>query len=248
MRHIIFMMIGLLFFAGQSSANTEKSASLWLTAPVSDVRNSQVFIQIFKEEKELELYKRENNGRFKRVKRYPVCQFSGGLGPKQLTGDLKSPEGFYRISLSQLNPNSRFYRAINLGFPNEFDRAHGYTGDYLMVHGDCKSVGCYAMTDAYIDEIYRYVESALLSGQTDLNIAIYPFRMTPENLNRHRNSAHLAFWQQLQPAYQYFAENQIPAVVAVVNGRYVTAAHSALPAPAADTGLLTQNTDSSRSP
>ncbi|EBQ6151395.1 hypothetical protein DAZ38_28015, partial [Salmonella enterica subsp. enterica serovar Enteritidis] len=120
--------------------------------------------------------------------------------------------------------------------------------DYLMVHGDCKSVGCYAMTDAYIDEIYRYVESALLSGQTDLNIAIYPFRMTPENLNRHRNSAHLAFWQQLQPAYQYFAENQIPAVVAVVNGRYVTAAHSALPAPAADTGLLTQNTDSSRSP
>lgn len=90
MRHIIFMMIGLLFFAGQSSANTEKSASLWLTAPVSDVRNSQVFIQIFKEEKELELYKRENNGRFKLVKRYPVCQFSGGLGPKQLTGDLKA--------------------------------------------------------------------------------------------------------------------------------------------------------------
>lgn len=117
MRHIIFMMIGLLFFAGQSSANTEKSASLWLTAPVSDVRNSQVFIQIFKEEKELELYKRENNGRFKLVKRYPVCQFSGGLGPKQLTGDLKARKDFTASVCHSLTRTVGFTELSTLVFP-----------------------------------------------------------------------------------------------------------------------------------
>ncbi|WP_202906420.1 L,D-transpeptidase family protein [Morganella psychrotolerans] len=234
-------MSGLLFFVGQSSVSRAETTSLWLTPQVSDVRNNPVFIQIFKEEKELELYHRESNGRFRLVKRYPVCQFSGGLGPKQLTGDLKSPEGFYRVTPAQLNPNSRFYRAINLGFPNEFDRAHGYSGDYLMIHGDCKSVGCYAMTDAYMGEIYRNVENALQGGQTDLNIAIYPFRMNQENMNRHRNSSHMAFWQQLQPAYQYFADNRIPAVVSVINGRYVVNARSAAPSASVAEALLTRS-------
>ncbi|WP_036770624.1 L,D-transpeptidase family protein [Photorhabdus australis] len=179
-----------------------------------------VFIQIFKEERILELYTKDNHGSYQLAKSYPICNYSGGLGPKTMEGDLKSPEGFYRIKTNQLNPNSRYYRSINLGFPNEYDKSRGYSGNYLMIHGECKSVGCYAMTNNYMDEIYHYVESALLNGQYEININIYPFRMTPQNMLRHRASSHYIFWLQLQPAYEYFVKNRRPAAISVINGQY----------------------------
>ncbi|REF26524.1 murein L,D-transpeptidase YafK [Xenorhabdus cabanillasii] len=182
---------------------------------------SEIFIQIFKEEKVLELYTKNSTGHYQLTRQYPVCNYSGGLGPKTLTGDFKSPEGFYHINLKQLKPDSSYYRAINLGFPNEFDKYRGYSGKNLMIHGECKSIGCYAMTNRYMDEIYRYVERALHHGQREIKINIYPFRMTPSNMRRHHNNANYPFWEQLQPAYEYFVKNGTPATVNVIRGQYI---------------------------
>ncbi|AHG21348.1 transpeptidase [Chania multitudinisentens RB-25] len=181
---------------------------------------SPVYIQIFKEERKLELYAKMGN-EFRLVNTYPICNFSGGLGPKRREGDFKSPEGFYSVDVRSLKPNSKYYRAINIGFPNDYDKAQGYSGAYLMIHGECKSVGCYAMTNTYMDEIYRYVETAFAYGQTQVSISIYPFRMTEQNLQRHRNSSHIRFWQQLKPGYDYFAKHRQPPTVGVANGQYV---------------------------
>lgn len=183
---------------------------------------SPVYIQIFKQERTLELYAKYQD-KFRLVGSYRVCNFSGGLGNKRREGDFKSPEGFYNVDINHLKPDSKFYRAINIGFPNEYDRAQGYSGNYLMIHGDCMSVGCYAMTDAYMGEIYNYVEAAFQNGQRDININIYPFRMTDENMRLHRNSYYINFWRELQPGYTYFEQNHQPPSIIVSNGKYVLA-------------------------
>ncbi len=131
---------------------------------------------------------------------YRICNYSGGLGPKQRQGDFKSPEGFYSVTRNQLKPDSRFYKAINIGFPNAYDRAHGYEGKYLMIHGACVSIGCYAMTDTGIDEIFQFVTGALVFGQSSVQVSIYPFRMTNANMERHKYSYYADFWKQLKPA------------------------------------------------
>ncbi len=150
-----------------------------------------------------------------------IFNYSGGLGPKQRQGEFKSPEGFYNVSRKQLKPDSRFYKAINIGFPNAYDRAHGYEGKYLMIHGACVSVGCYAMTDTGIDEIFQFVTGALVFGQPNVQVSIYPFRMTDANMARHKFSYFADFWKQLKPGYDYFRLTHKPPVVSVVDGRYV---------------------------
>ncbi len=125
---------------------------------------SETFVRIFKQEAVLEVWMKGAEG-FRRLHTYPICKHSGFLGPKLKEGDKQAPEGFYAVTAKQLNPGSRHYRAFNLGFPNEYDRAHGRTGSALMVHGGCSSVGCYAMTDLGVAEIYRVVEKALARGQ-----------------------------------------------------------------------------------
>ncbi|MBT1429262.1 murein L,D-transpeptidase [Dickeya dianthicola] len=181
---------------------------------------SPVYIQIFKEERVLELYAMIG-GEYKLVQSYPICKYSGGLGPKMTEGDFKSPEGFYQVDFKQLKPDSHYYRAINVGFPNEYDRAHGYSGRYLMIHGECVSIGCYAMTNKYIEEIYTYVEKALRNGQQKVELAIYPFRMNEQNMKRHSRSTYYKFWNQLQPGYAYFNKTHQPPAVSVLNGQYV---------------------------
>ncbi|QCR36981.1 peptidoglycan meso-diaminopimelic acid protein amidase [Nissabacter sp. SGAir0207] len=179
-----------------------------------------VYIQIFKEERLLELYGKMGN-EYRLLGAYRICNFSGGLGPKRREGDFKSPEGFYSVDIRHLKPDSRFYRAINIGYPNAYDRAQGYSGNYLMIHGDCRSIGCYAMTNAYMDEIFTYVQAALHYGQVKVDIAIYPFRMTDANLQRHRFSTYYNFWRGLQPGYRYFNEKHLPPTITVDNGQYV---------------------------
>ncbi len=172
-----------------------------------------VFIRIFKEESELEVWKQRADGRFHHFKTYPICTWSGALGPKIRQGDKQSPEGFYTVANGQLNPNSQFHLSFNLGFPNAYDTAHGRTGDYLMVHGDCRSAGCYAMTDALIEEVYALVRESLASGQDKFNVHAFPFRMTDENFARHRRSKWAGFWAQLKEGYDSFEQTrQIPKV------------------------------------
>ncbi len=179
-----------------------------------------VFIRIFKQEKLLELWM-QRKSQWVLFQSYDICRYSGGLGPKLRTGDNQAPEGFYRVSARQLNPNSRHHLAFNLGFPNAFDRAHGRTGSYLMVHGGCTSAGCYAMTDAQVDDIYNLVNAALQKGQMSVDVHAFPFRMTPGNMARHQASRWNGFWRDLKSGYDAFETRREVPQVRVEGRRYV---------------------------
>ena len=179
-----------------------------------------VFIRIFKREFELELWLKRDD-RFQRFAVYPICRWSGELGPKLAQGDRQAPEGFYTVDAKALNPNSRWHRSFNLGFPNAFDRAHKRTGSFLMVHGGCSSIGCYAMTDPVIDEIWRLVTAALKGGQPRFHVHIFPFRMTEENLALRRHMPWDPFWRDLQRGYDAFEATGLPPRISVCEGRYV---------------------------
>lgn len=184
-------------------------------------RGAPIFIRIFKEDSELEVWKARDDGRFYHFKTYPICNWSGKVGPKKALGDRQAPEGFYRVTEEQLNPNSKYHLAFNLGYPNAYDRSRKRTGQWLMVHGDCKSAGCYAMTDALIEEIYALAREAFSGGQESFEVHAFPFRMTSENLARHRRSEHYAFWRTLKQGYDHFETYRLPPTVAVCERRYV---------------------------
>ncbi len=184
--------------------------------------DAPIFVRIFKEENELEIWKAKADGRFHHFKTYPICNYSGGLGPKFKQGDKQSPEGFYKVSAKQMNPNSSYHLSFNLGYPNAFDKSHKRTGNYLMVHGDCKSAGCYAMTDALIEEIYAFAREAFSGGQKAFDVHAYPFRMTNGNMQRHVKNKHYAFWRNnLYQGYRDFENVKLPPKVDVCERRYL---------------------------
>lgn len=183
--------------------------------------STPMYIRIFKEESELEVWKARADGRFYHFKTYPICNWSGDLGPKQAKGDKQAPEGFYAITPQQLKPDSSYYLAFNLGFPNAYDRAHGRTGEFLMIHGKCKSAGCYAMTDALVEEIYALGRDALRGGQLAIPVHAFPFRMTDEKLARHKDNKWHGFWKTLKQGYDSFEVTRVPPTVAVCEKRYM---------------------------
>lgn len=178
-----------------------------------------VFMRIFKSDSKLELWLKKG-ARYIRFASYPICRWSGRLGPKLREGDGQSPEGFYTVSLRQLNPNSRWHRSFNLDFPNALDRARGHTGSYVTVHGGCESRGGYAMTDRVMDEIWHLVSAALAGGQPRFHVHIFPFRMTERNLRRQPREWR-AFWSGLKRGYDLFERSQVPPNVSVCRRRYV---------------------------
>jgi murein L,D-transpeptidase YafK len=178
-------------------------------------------VRIYKREHLLELWMRSGEGRFVLFRAYEICKYSGGLGPKLAEGDRQAPEGFYRVARAQLNPNSRHHLAFNIGFPNAFDRELGRTGSALMVHGGCSSIGCYAMTDAQIDEIYAVLEAALDAGQKEVDVSIFPFRMTETALQAEAGSQWSPFWQNLKQGADLFEMTGAPPRVAACKGSYV---------------------------
>src|SRR3954453_17103489 len=167
-------------------------------------KHSPILVRVFKEEAELEVWKQDTTGRFQILKIYPSCRWSGDLGPKLQEGDRQAPEGFYTVTPELMNPNSNFYLAINTGFPNSFDKANNRDGSLLMIHGDCSSSGCYAMTDQQISEIYSLARDSFLGGRPSFQVQAYPFRLTPANLARHRNNPELAFWKMLKIGNDHF--------------------------------------------
>ena len=181
-----------------------------------------VFVRIFKREFELELWMQRGD-RFERFAIYPICRWSGDLGPKLQEGDWQAPEGFYTVTAKALNAASRWHRAFDLGYPNAFDRAHGRTGSLLMVHGGCASVGCFAMTDPVIEELWRLITAALNGGQQRFHVHVFPFRMTPENLANPQNPRWGAFWRDLERGYAAFEATHVPPTIAVCAGRYIVA-------------------------
>ena len=175
--------------------------------------SAPIFIRIFKAESELEIWKQKPDGRFHHVKTYPICHWSGALGPKHKQGDKQAPEGFYRVRRHQMNPNSSFHLSFNLGYPNAFDRSHRRTGNFLMVHGKCRSAGCYAMTDALMEEIYALAREAFAGGQKEFHVHAFPFRMTEENMARFRRDRNYRFWRTLKQGYDYFEiTRQVPNI------------------------------------
>ncbi len=184
-------------------------------------KTSPILLRIFKEESQLEVWKVNLDGQYALLKTYPICRWSGALGPKKKEGDRQAPEGFYTITRGQMNPNSNYYLAFNTGYPNAFDRAWGRTGSELMVHGDCSSRGCYAMTDAQIQEIYALAREAFFGGQQEFQLQAYPFRMTALNMAKHRNNPSFAFWKQLKQGYDAFEATHQEPKVAVCEKRYV---------------------------
>jgi len=183
--------------------------------------DAPIFVRIFKEESELEIWKARADGRFYHFKTYPICTWSGDLGPKIRQGDKQSPEGFYTVTRRQMNPKSGFYLSFNLGFPNAYDRVQGRTGDFLMVHGKCTSAGCYAMTDGLVEEIYALAREQFDAGHESFQVHAFPFRMTAENMARHRGSQWYAFWQTLKEGYDHFEIARQPPQIAVCERRYV---------------------------
>ena len=177
------------------------------------------YIRIFKEGSELEFWM-QDQGSWRLFDSFPICAWSGALGPKLREGDRQSPEGFYRVTRDSLNPNSSYHLSFNLGFPNAYDRAHGRTGSFLMVHGNCVSIGCYAMTDPGIEVIYRLVEAALAGGQDAVPVHIFPFRMTDQKMAQMAASPWAGFWQELKPAFDYFEETRRVPRVGVAGKSY----------------------------
>jgi murein L,D-transpeptidase YafK len=183
-------------------------------------KNSPILVRVFKEEAELEVWKQDTTGHFELLKTFPVCRWSGDLGPKLHEGDRQTPEGFYTITPELMNPNSHYYLAINTGFPNSFDKANNRAGSFLMIHGDCSSSGCYAMTDEQMGEIFSLARDALV-GRPSFQVQAYPFRLTPANLARHRTNPNLAFWQMLKIGNDHFEATHLEPKVDVCNRLYV---------------------------
>ena len=229
--------IGAMIYLNRNTLTDEDIPYLGRTAGIAEIRTAQrgfltpvleeagfafgapVYVRIFKEDSELELWLQRGDD-FALWKTYPICNFSGALGPKLKEGDRQSPEGFYRVGLGSLNPNSSYHLSFNLGFPNPYDRAKSRTGSFLMVHGDCLSIGCYAMTDPAIEQIYVLVEAALRQGQPYVPVHAFPFRMTADRLAQEQGHQWHDFWTELQPAYVAFEQTAQPPRVTQSGGRY----------------------------
>jgi murein L,D-transpeptidase YafK len=182
---------------------------------------SPILVRIFKQEAELEVWKQTRSGQFALLKTYPICRWSGDLGPKVREGDRQAPEGFYSITPAQMNPQSSFYLSFNTGYPNAFDSALGRTGSQLMVHGDCSSRGCYAMTDEQISEIYALGRESFFGGQRAFQLQAFPFKMTPINMAKHRNNPNMPFWKMIKEGYDHFEVTRTEPKVDFCEKKYV---------------------------
>src|SRR5471032_903489 len=208
--------------ANNAKANQPVSPQLLAEMVSKDIDlQSPILVRLFKQEAELEVWKQDRSGRFALLKTYPICRWSGDLGPKVREGDRQAPEGFYAISPAQMNPQSAYYLSFNTGYPNAFDSALGRTGSQLMLHGDCSSRGCYAMTDEQIAEIYSLGRESFFGGQKSFQFQAYPFRMTPMNMARHRNNPNMPFWKMIKEGYDHFEVTRQEPKVDFCEKKYV---------------------------
>lgn len=224
-------LLGALLLAGGAAARAEgrAAAAAARVRPALEAElaalgrpwGAPVYLRLFKRESELEIWVADAAGVHARLRTLPICAWSGDLGPKRAEGDGQAPEGFYRVRRQQLNPWSRFHLSFDLGFPNAYDRAHGRTGSYLMVHGACVSIGCYALTDAGIEVVYTLVEAALAHGQQAVPVHVFPFRFDrPDAAARIAASPWRDFWRELEPAWQAFEATRRVPTVRVAGRRY----------------------------
>ena len=197
------------------------SATYTLMSEKGMSKSQPILIRSYKKESELEVWKKRADGKYALLKTYPMCRWSGQLGPKKREGDRQAPEGFYTVTADLMNPRSQFYLSFNLGYPNPLEKSQGATGSALMVHGACTSSGCFAMTDEGVTEIYGLAREAFAGGQRSFQVQALPFRMTPENMARHRGNTHFAFWKNLKEGSDHFEATKQPPRLAACGRRYV---------------------------
>ncbi len=224
-RPMLGALLGLGLWAAPAVAVDKASApvpaaTLALMGQRNMAPGSPILIRSFKKESVLEVWKQTREGRFALLKSFPICRWSGQLGPKRRQGDRQSPEGFYAITPRQMNPNSAYHLSFDTGYPNAYDRAQGASGSALMVHGICSSAGCYAMTNRQISEIFALARDALAAGQGAFQMQAFPFRMSAENLAKHRADPNIEFWRQLKEGYDHFEATGQEPRVSVVGARY----------------------------
>ncbi len=181
---------------------------------------SNVFIRIFKLPGELEVWI-EDNGRYRLFESYPICSYSGYLGPKLKEGDWQSPEGFYKVTPGQMNPRSSYHLSFNIGYPNDYDKFLKRSGSSIMVHGNCSSKGCFAMNDYRMEEIYTLAHAAFMNGQLSIDVHIFPFHLTKENMYKYRFSPWIGFWKNLREGYDAFERSRQVPVITADQGKYV---------------------------
>lgn len=234
--HLFAALLMLMTAMAQANANTnidvvypankisaEMRQKLFKQMAMFDLApGDEALLRVFKKEAIVELWmKPKGKSKYIRFKNYPICKFSGELGPKLKQGDKQSPEGFYQVTTKDMNPNSRYYLSFDLGYPNQYDRYHGRTGDYLMIHGSCDSVGCYAMGNSQIEEIYYILLQAFANGQPAVNVHAFPFRLEADTLASYQDNRWYGFWQQLKAGYDRFNATQQDIDVEVIDGQYV---------------------------
>jgi murein L,D-transpeptidase YafK len=207
-------------YGGRSLAAIPQ-ATMAMMDKIGTTASSPVLFRAYKKEAVFEIWKKKNDGQYALLKSYPMCRWSGQLGPKKREGDRQVPEGFYTITPGQMNPNSHYYLSFNVGYPNAYDRAWDRTGADIMVHGICSSAGCFSMTDPQIEEIYAIAREAFNAGQREIQFQSYPFRMTAENLAKERLDPNIAFWKELKNGYDHFEVTKAEVPVVVCNRRYV---------------------------
>lgn len=179
-----------------------------------------LLIRIFKLERELELW--IDDGReYRRFRSYPICAYAGELGPKLRQGDGQAPEGFYRVRRAQMNPASRYHLSFDLGYPNAYDRSQARTGNYLMVHGSCVSIGCYAMGDAAIEEIYTLMSMAFDAGVREVPVQAFPFRFDRADVEvRLADPRWGEFWRELRAGWDAFESSRRVPQITVASSHY----------------------------
>jgi murein L,D-transpeptidase YafK len=174
-----------------------------------------LFIRAFKAERLLEVWARNNSQEaYRLVKIYSVCARSGKLGPKFKEGDKQTPEGFYFIN--KFHQESIYYLALGLNYPNESDLIRAdpvEPGSDIYIHGECFSLGCLAMTNNRIKEIYWLAWQAHSAGQEKIQVHIFPFKMHLKyNYKKFRRNRKLnKFWNNLKPGYYYFIKHRQPS-------------------------------------
>jgi murein L,D-transpeptidase YafK len=217
-----------LFVAETAGADSKgdipiPQATIALMASRDTTPDAPILMRAYKKESEIEVWKQNKSGRYAFLKSFPICRWSGTLGPKTTQGDRQTPEGFYSVGPDQMNPNSHYYLSFDTGYPNAYDRGHGGTGSAVMVHGTCSSAGCFAMTDQAVGEIFALAREALRGGQAAFQFQSYPFRMSAQNMARYRLDPNIAFWRQLKEGSDRFEATGEEVAFSVVDGRYAFA-------------------------
>jgi murein L,D-transpeptidase YafK len=211
-------------YLDQSSGRSQQPISCATLAEMDKLDttpSAPTLIRTYKKEAELEIWKMKSNGEYALLKTYPMCRWSGQLGPKKREGDMQVPEGFYSIAPGQMNPNSHYYLAFNVGYPNAYDRAYGRTGGNVMVHGVCSSAGCFSMTDEQVADIYAIARDSFAGGQREIQLQSYPFHMTAENMAKFRLDPNIDFWKNLKDGSDHFEVTKNEPSVLVCGKHYV---------------------------